>query len=146
MRYCCSFIALLGRICLSLIFLALAFHAFTNWNVMVQTVEKMGAPNAQWFLVAGTALMLLGGLSLLIGYKTRIGALLLIVFLVPVTLMMHNFWVAQPDVERDLQFIMFFKNVAILGGLLYVLAYGCGGCSLDGCCGKSCKDDTLKSS
>lgn len=145
MRYCCSFIALLGRICLSLIFLAASFHVITNWNSTIVLMEKAGMSNTQLFLIAGTALMVIGGLSLLIGYKTRIGALLLIVFLVPTTLVMHNFWMAT-DLDRDLQSIMFFKNVAILGGLLYVLAYGCGGCSLDACCGKCRKDDTIKSS
>ncbi|MEO0868550.1 MAG: DoxX family protein, partial [Cyanobacteria bacterium J06642_11] len=68
---------------------------------------------------------LLGGISLIIGYQAQIGAILLLVFLIPATLMFHN-PIADPT-----QMIQFMKNLAIMGGLLMVVAFGAGPISLD---------------
>ena len=74
---------------------------------------------------------LVGGLSLLLGFHTRIGAWLLVIFLVPVTLMMHNFWAATDLVTYQIERAMFLKNLTMLGGALLISYYGAGPLSLD---------------
>jgi putative oxidoreductase len=73
---------------------------------------------------------LLGGLSILLGYKARWGALLLIMFLVPVTVMMHNFWAVSDPMAKQMQMIMFMKNVSMLGAALMIMHLGSGPLSL----------------
>ena len=73
----------------------------------------------------------MAGLSVLLGFHARIGGLLLVVFLVPVTLAMHKFWgVADPAVAQ-LQMILFTKNLALIGGALLIAFFGAGPTSLD---------------
>jgi putative oxidoreductase len=72
-----------------------------------------------------------GGLSILLGYRAKIGAWLLIAFVAAVTPMMHNFWTVADPMMRQMQFIMFMKNVSMLGGALLVTQLGTGPWSLD---------------
>ena len=72
-----------------------------------------------------------GGLSILLGYHARIGAWLLVLFLVPVTVMMHNFWAVSDPMMHQLQQAMFFKNVALTGAALLIAHFGAGPYSLD---------------
>jgi len=72
-----------------------------------------------------------GGLSILLGYRARIGAWLLVIFLVPVTLMMHNFWVVKDPMMAQMQMVMFMKNLSMLGGALLISQFGSGPWSLD---------------
>ena len=74
---------------------------------------------------------LLGGLSVLLGYQTRLGGWLLVIFLVPVTAMMHTFWAAPDPMTFQLEKAMFFKNVTMLGGALLITYFGAGPLSLD---------------
>ena len=62
---------------------------------------------------------------MLIGVFTRIGAVALIAFLIPVTIIYHAFWIMQSP-EKDLQVVMFMKNLSILGGLMVVASFGSG--------------------
>jgi putative oxidoreductase len=71
-----------------------------------------------------------GGVLLAVGYKTRWAALALTLFLVPVTLVFHAFWGLDPQAAQ-MQQIQFMKNIAIMGGLLSVFAFGPGRWSLD---------------
>jgi putative oxidoreductase len=81
-------------------------------------------------LAAATALEILGAISVLTGLKARWGAAALVVVLVPVTLVFHNFWAYQ-GAEAQVQTIQFLKNVGIGGGLLAVFAAGPGALSVD---------------
>ena len=74
---------------------------------------------------------LAGGLSVLLGYHARIGAWLLVLFLVPVTVMLHNFWAVTDPMMHQIQQVMFFKNVAMLGGALLIAHFGAGPYSVD---------------
>lgn len=136
-------LGILGRICLSLIFIISAINKIFDWaatekglvNVLCDWHTYLGyseslqvcfsnvMPWAPAILVIATAVELLGGLLVLFGVKTRFGAFLLIILLIPVTILFHQFWYLEGG-KRDLQIVMFLKNLAILGGLLYVLAYG----------------------
>jgi uncharacterized membrane protein YphA (DoxX/SURF4 family) len=72
-----------------------------------------------------------GGLSVLLGYRTRLGASLLTIFLIPVTLVMHNFWAAPDARAFQLEEALFLRNVALLGGALLIGYFGAGPLSLD---------------
>ncbi len=77
------------------------------------------------FIVAAIAIELAGGLSVLLGYKTRWGAIALTLFLIPATLIFHTNFADQ------MQTIHVMKNLAILGGLLMIIQYGAGRISFD---------------
>lgn len=121
---------LMGRVFLSIIFIMAGFGKIMDWSGTAGYMEAQGMPMIPLLLLGAIACEWVGGISLLIGFKTRLGALALIVFLIPTTLIFHNFWADPPD-QRQLQMIMFLKNVAILGGLLMVLAHGAGPVSID---------------
>lgn len=124
------FVAPAGRILLSLIFVMSAFAKFSNWQGPIAMMTDKGVPMPDVLLSIAVVLELLGGLLVLVGFQARWGAAMLIVFLIPVTLVMHNFWGAPPE-QQQMQMINFMKNVCITGGLLYVLAFGAGPVSID---------------
>ena len=115
--------ALIGRLFLAIIFLASAFGKITNFGGTLQYMEAHGMPATTFLCVAAIALEALGSISLILGYKTRWGAAGLAVFLIAATWVFHT----APD-----QRIQLLKNLAILGGLLHVLAFGPGPISLEG--------------
>jgi putative oxidoreductase len=80
---------------------------------------------------------LAGGLSVLLGFHTRAGAWLLVSFLVPVTVMMHNFWAVSDAAAAQIERAMFMRNVTMLGGALLISYFGAGPLSLDGLLGGS---------
>jgi putative oxidoreductase len=125
-----SFGMLLGRLCLSAIFIFAAIHSLLNYDQTVQYMASKGMTTIPLLLIVGAIVELIGGLSLIFGYKIRVGAILLLIFLIPTTLIFHDFWNMEGAV-KDLQIIMFLKNLAIFGGLLYVLCCGSGGCAFD---------------
>ena len=84
------------------------------------------------FLVPISGLMaIIGGLSVLLGLHAKAGGVLLLLFLIPVTFMMHNFWTYQDPIESQMQMIHFLKNLAIMGGLLHLSAFGPGYFSIE---------------
>jgi putative oxidoreductase len=122
-------IPLLGRFLLSFIFLLSAVGKLSQFNGTAQMMEGKGMLLAPFFLVMAILFELIGGLSILLGYKARIGALMLIVFLIPATLIFHNFW-AYTGGEHMAQMTNFLKNLAIMGGLLQIVPHGPGALSL----------------
>lgn len=74
---------------------------------------------------------ILGGVSIALGYKARWGGVLITAFLIPVTIMMHNFWAISDPAIAMMQKAMFMKNLSMLGGSLYFTAYGVHGFALD---------------
>ena len=124
-----SFISLAGRVLFSAIFLLSGFLHFSQQDISY--AEHAGVPMAGFLVPASGVLALAGGLSILLGYRAKLGAWLLVVFLIPVTLMMHNFWAVKDPLMAQMQMAMFFKNVSILGGALMVTQFGAGGLSLD---------------
>lgn len=126
---------LLGRIGLSAIFLLSGINKISNWEQTAQLMQAAGVPLVPLFLVGAIVLELAGGLSVLMGFHARLGAALLIFFLIPATLIFHNFWVLQGQ-EQQMQMIMFLKNLAILGGLLLIVGLGAGPISVDNRCAR----------
>ncbi len=122
-------VVVLGRFLFALIFLMAAPNLFTKQGIGYAAAQ--GVPLAAVAVPLAGVISLVGGLSILIGYRAMIGAWLIVLFLIPVTLMMHKFWgVADPNMAQ-LQMIMFLKNVSMLGGALLISQFGAGPFSLD---------------
>lgn len=119
----------LGRLLFALIFLWSAPGHFKP--EMVAMAEAQGVPLANLAVPLSGVMAGLGGLSVALGLWTRIGAALLILFLIPVTLMMHKYWAIADPAAAQLQQIMFMKNLAILGGALLLAHHGGGPVSVD---------------
>jgi putative oxidoreductase len=122
-------IALLGRFLFVLIFLMSGPRHF-----MSQTIgyaASQGVPLASIAVPFSGILALAGGLSILLGYRARIGAWFIILFLAAVTPMMHKFWGVTDPMMYQMQFVMFMKNVSMLGGALLITQIGSGPWSLD---------------
>jgi len=124
-----TYLVPLGRLFFALIFLQAVPMHFTSQGVVY--AAQAGVPLASVWVPLSGLLALVGGLSVLFGFRARIGALLLILFLVPVTLTMHAFW-AVPTIElARMQMVMFMKNLSILGGALLIAYFGAGPISID---------------
>jgi len=101
-----------------------------RWSETADQMRAEGMVAVPFFLLMAVIFELGGGLSVLLGVKARLGALALIVFLVPVTLIFHDFWQYE-GAEQQMQMIHFMKNLSILGGLTLVFAHGAGPWTLD---------------
>ena len=123
-------VALVGRLLLSPLFLVAGFGKLTGFAGAAGYIASKGLPMPQ--VLAGLAVIaeLGGGLALLFGFKTRLVAWLLVLFLIIITPIFHNFWAAAADQAQNQQ-IHFMKNLAILGGMLMVAAFGPGRFSID---------------
>jgi putative oxidoreductase len=118
----------LGRVALGTIFLFSGAGKLAAWQGTVAYAASKGVP--QILLVIATVLELVGGIGVVLGFKARWAAVALVVFLVPVTLVFHNFW-AAPANEQQVQIVNFLKNLSIAGGALIVFARGAGAFSID---------------
>ena len=133
MSYICSATTLLARVCLSSVFIFAGVGKFMHPDATAAYMASKNIPMVSLLLYVAALVELIGGLSILLGYKTRWGAFLLLGFLVVVTGIFHDFWNLTGELQK-LQMIMFMKNLAIAGGLLYVIGCGAGGCSCDASC------------
>lgn len=128
---CCSFTAFIGRLFIAVIFLLSGINKFVDFNATaaILSTKIQTAPSTLLFIAA--LVEIIGALSLILGFKTRFGALLLFLFLIPTTYLFHDFWNYTEEAARAVQQINFLKNLAIMGGLLYVVSSGAGCLSLD---------------
>jgi putative oxidoreductase len=122
-------VVLLGRFLFAMIFLMSGLSHFSKQTIGY--AASQGVPFASLAVPLSGIIALLGGLSILLGYRARVGAWLVVLFLIPVTLMMHNFWVVKDPMMAQMQMIMFMKNVSIIGGALLISQFGAGPFSLD---------------
>ena len=117
---------LLGRIFLSFIFFYEAFDSIKFFKETKATMTTYGLTWRQDFLLYGALFCLvLGGALILTGYRAKLGAVLLLVYWVPVTFIVHDFW-NIPMPEQRMEAIFFMKNIAITGGLMMIFANGVG--------------------
>jgi putative oxidoreductase len=117
--------SLIGRILLVLIFLSSGIEKIEGFEGTAQFMAKYGMPYTSFFLFGAIIFELAGSIFVIIGYYARFGALLLLVFLIPTTIIFHT------NFDDPIQVIMFMKNVSMFGGLLVLLAMGAGRFSLD---------------
>ncbi|HEY7370940.1 MAG TPA: DoxX family protein [Polyangia bacterium] len=113
---------LVGRILVGCYFLMNAFHHFTQFRQMAPHVAAHGVPAPEVAVLGAGVLLLVAGLSFLLGIFPRLGVAAVVVFLVPVTLVMHSFWADRDPMLRMNDFINFTKNTALLGSSLMFLA------------------------
>lgn len=92
---------------------------------------QQGVPAASLLVPLSGVIATAGGLSIALGYKAKVGAWLLVLFLVPVTFTMHNFWAVTDPMMRGVQLAMFMKNLSMLGAALLIAHFGAGPLSLD---------------
>lgn len=116
---------LIGRILLGAIFVIYGLDKVfgfvgMGYSGLTGAIASKGLPVPDLFAVSTIMLEVGGGLMLVLGFKARLGALALILFIVPVTVLFHPFW------SDPAQMTSFWKNVAIAGGMLYVVAHGSG--------------------
>jgi len=129
MEWLKGFGILVGRILLVLIFLKSGIGKIDNFDGTAQYMASQGiAPYTNFFLIGAIFFELAGSITVILGYFARFGAVLLLLFLIPTTLIFHDVFAANPS--RDI-WIHFMKNVAMFGGLLVLLAVGAGRFSLD---------------
>ena len=122
---------LLGRCLLGLIFILSSSGKITGFAATAGYMASKGLPLPELLLIPTILIELGGGLLLVLGYQTRWAALAIFLFLIPVTLIFHNFWAVAADQVSNQQ-INFEKNLAIMGGMLYVVFTGAGRYSLEG--------------
>ena len=120
---------LAGRVFFSLIFILSSLNHFSKQTIAF--AASQGVPLASIAVPLSGVIALVGGLSILLGYRARFGAWLIVLFLVPVTFMMHKFWGISDPMTAQIQMIMFMKNVSILGGAFLISQFGAGPFSLD---------------
>ncbi|HET6418918.1 MAG TPA: DoxX family protein [Geobacteraceae bacterium] len=123
-----KYTALLGRILYAAIFLMSGPGHFTQKSIGYAAAQ--GVPLAFLAVPISGILAIAGGLSILLGYKAKYGACLLVIFLVPVTLFMHRFW-GVPDTMVMMQKVNFMKNMSMIGAALLIANLGSGPLSLD---------------
>lgn len=117
---------LIARGLIACIFLYEAYDSIIFFNSTKGTMAEYGINWSQDLLLIGAIfLLLLGGILILIGYHPNFGAVLLLLYWVPVTFIVYSFWNDPPGVRR-INSIMFMKNLAIIGGLLFVFVNGTG--------------------
>jgi putative oxidoreductase len=126
-----GFLTVLGRLMLCTIFVMAAVGGdIPNFAGTTELMTKVGIPAPPLMLVGAIAFSILGSLSIVVGYKARIGAAMLLVFLVLATFFFHAFWKLEGQAQQE-QMINFMKNLSIAGAMLFIMANGSGPLSLD---------------
>lgn len=121
-----------GRLCLTSIFLSSVFmQKIPKFGSTVDTMQQEGVPLPNLMLVGAIVFLLAGGFMVLLGYKARWGALLLLIFLILAAYFFHDFWTMSDPQERMNQMQHFMKNFALMGAMLILIACGSGTGSLD---------------
>ena len=124
-------LAFVGRILLAALFLPAGIDKLTGFAGTVGYISSVGMPLPTVAAALALAVELLGGLALVFGFGTRIAALVLAFFTLVASFYFHAYWAVPADQQMVMQ-LLFFKNVAVVGGLLVLAAFGAGGWSVDG--------------
>ncbi len=115
-------LAMLGQIIFGVYFIFNGVNHLTKMEMMSTYASSKGLPSAKAGVVVSGLLLLVGGLSVLLGYRPQWGIAALVVFLVPTTLLMHAFWKEEEPQAKMMEMVNFMKNMALLGALLMMLA------------------------
>lgn len=121
---------LLGRILLALIFLMSGIGKIGGFAGTAGYMASKGLPMVEVLLAITIVIEVGAAFMLILGWKARLGAAALFLWMIPVTFLFHNFW-AMPADQQMIQQIMFMKNLGLMGGMLYIMAFGSGPLSVD---------------
>lgn len=122
--------ALVGRILIAAIFLTSGIAKLADPAGTAGYMSAAGVPAPEVLAIIAGLAEVLGGLALVFGLLTRLGALGLVVYMAIITVVMHGFWNFE-GAEREMQMVQFMKNLAIIGGILQVVAFGPSRYSID---------------
>jgi putative oxidoreductase len=122
-------VAVLGRLLFTVIFIMAGPMHFSSQDIAYAAAQ--GVPLASIAVPFSGIIALVGGLSILLGYRARIGAWLIVLFLAVITPAMHNFWAVTDPMMHVMQMVMFMKNASMLGAALLITQVGAGPWSLD---------------
>src|SRR5258708_19079086 len=101
-----------------------------RFSDVAKVMESVGVPAPSFLLAGAIVFLLVGSLSVIVGYKARVGAVLLLTFLVLASYYFHPFWKLEGQAQQE-QMIHFMKNLSIMGAMLFVMANGSGPMRLD---------------
>lgn len=124
-----KYIVLTGRVLFSFLFILSATGHFKPETIAFAGAQ--GVPFASVLVPLSGIVELIGGLSILLGYKAKYGAWLIVLFLIPVTFTLHRFWLIQDPMMKQMDMAAFMKNISILGGALLISYFGAGPLSID---------------
>jgi putative oxidoreductase len=113
---------LIGRVILGLFYLFSGVSHFLQLNMFAGYASSKGVPAPKLAVIVSGVLLLVGGLSIITGFQPLIGVVALVLFFLPVTFMMSNFWTIQDPTARTSEMITFMKNMALMGSALMFLA------------------------
>jgi putative oxidoreductase len=124
-------LTVLGRLLLCAIFLLAAVgNKIPHFGDVAKLMESVGVPAPQFLLAGAIGFLIVGSLSVIVGYRARIGAVLLLTFLVLATYYFHPFWKLEGRGQQE-QMIQFMKNLSMMGAMLFIVANGAGPMSVD---------------
>jgi putative oxidoreductase len=125
-----SWIVLLGRLALAALYLPSGFNKLVHLGSFADALAARGVPAPTLLAFLGAAVEFFGALAVLVGFRTRYAALLMIGFTIVASVVSHHFWDIE-DVTRRMQYVQFMKNMAIVGGFLFLFVHGPGPLSVD---------------
>lgn len=123
-------LALVGRLLVAYMFIPAGFGKVMGFTGTVGYIASVGLPMPALGAVIAIIVELGAGIALLLGYKTRIAAIVLAVFTLVASFFFHAYW-AAPEAMKMVATLLFTKNIAIVGGLLTLAAFGPGRLSID---------------
>lgn len=124
-------LTIVGRLLLGTIFfMAAVGNKIPHFSDVAKVMDSVGIPAPQLMLTGTIVFLIAGSLSVIAGYKARIGAVLLLTFLGLASYYFHPFWKLEGQAQQD-QMIQFMKNLSIMGAMLFIVANGSGPMSLD---------------
>ena len=122
-----------GRVLLvGIFFMSAVGNKIPNFSQIAGYMASEGVPAPQVMLAGAIAFLIVGSVLIAVGYQARVGAALLLVFLVAATYFFHDFWTFDDPAERQQQTIQFMKNASMMGAMLFIMANGAGAWSFDG--------------
>ena len=116
------YLFVLGRILLGGYFIKNALNHFKNVGALSGYAQSKGVPMAKWSVLLTGLMLFLGGLGILLGVYIQYAVLLLAIFLIVTTFMMHKYWTVSEPMTKMGEEINFYKNLALLGAVLTLLA------------------------
>lgn len=115
-------VALIGRILFVLLFIGSGFGHIAKADAMAGYAASRGVPQAKLATIGSGVLIIVGGLLILLGLWIDLGALLLVIFLLPTAFLMHAFWKETDPMAKQTEMIAFQKDVGLAGAALLIFA------------------------